>query len=72
MCICTTASGKLGRLPHIAAKGNVVAIVALDVGLLLRPCKNGCYQLVGEAFIHGIMDGEAVNDMESFDSLRIV
>jgi Heterokaryon incompatibility protein (HET) len=30
------------------------------VPFILRPCQNGWYQLVGEAYVHSIMEGEAV------------
>lgn len=72
MSICVTKSGRLGWVPEVAVKGDVVAIVALDVPLALRPCSDGLYQLVGEAFVHGAMQGEIVKDMESFDRIDII
>jgi hypothetical protein len=31
-----------------------------DVPLILRPVKDGRYRLIGEAYVHGIMRGEAL------------
>lgn len=72
MSMCVTKAGRLGWVPDVAVEGDVIAIVALDVPLILRPCSDGLYLLVGEAFIHGTMQGELVEDVESFDRIRII
>jgi hypothetical protein len=65
----------LGRLPFITRKGHLVLgpeyvkrgdFVALikgtQVPFILRRQSDGQYQLVGEAYVDGIMDGEAMED----------
>lgn len=32
--------------------------------IVFRPASNGRYQLVGECYVHGMMDGEIMVDLE--------
>lgn len=60
---CITERGYVGALPPTAQVGDVVCILfGALVPFLIRPseAKNGCYRLVGECYIHGIMNGEAL------------
>jgi hypothetical protein len=58
-----TSKGIMGIGPAILQEGDVVAIFCgTDVPLLLRPCDGGVYKLVGEAYVDGIMDGEAMGN----------
>lgn len=54
-----TDNGCLGLGPQAMRDSDIVCILRGSiVPLVLRPCR-GKYQLVGEAYIHGIMFGEA-------------
>lgn len=67
-----TEHGWFGNGPHSLMNGDQVWILAAaDVPFLLRPQANGRYRLVGEAYVHGIMHGEAVNE-ESQELTQIV
>ncbi|KAF1911339.1 hypothetical protein BDU57DRAFT_543229 [Ampelomyces quisqualis] len=57
-----TVKGHLGLTSHTARKGDVVAVIAgAQLPSILRPRDSGKHELVGEAYVDGIMDGEAVN-----------
>jgi hypothetical protein len=59
----TTPKGFIGTGPPYAKKGDVVCFFrGARVPFLLRK-KGDCYQLVGEAFVLGLMDGE-VEELE--------
>ena len=70
----------LGRLPFITRKGHLVLsseyvergdFVALikgtQVPFILRRQIDGQYQLIGEAYVDGIMDGEAMGNSEVYE-----
>lgn len=58
-----TSNGHLGIGPAILEEGDVVVIICgTEVPMLLRRCGGGVYKLIGEAYIDGIMDGEAMED----------
>ncbi|KAF2492760.1 HET-domain-containing protein [Lophium mytilinum] len=64
--------GHLGLGPPDAVPGHdVVILLGLNMPLVLSKNEDGTYKLVGEAYIHGIMDGEAMPGAEVKD-LRIV
>ena len=53
-----TAGGRLGLGPENVQKGDVVAILlGTPVPIVLRPAAD-CFTYVGDAYIHGIMDGQ--------------
>jgi len=55
----TTRTGYVGLAPVETRPGDVVAILlGCRWPLVLRLCNSGFYQLVGECYIHGLMDGE--------------
>ena len=72
MSICVTSSDRLGWVPDVALCGDVVAILPLEVPLILRPCEEASYKVVGESYVHGIMDGEAIKGRKVFDKIRLV
>ena len=72
MCIAITKLGRLGWVPNITVCGDAAAITANAIPLILREVEEGFYKLVGNAYMHGIMDGEAVKDMKSLDKICIV
>ncbi|KAF5693038.1 heterokaryon incompatibility protein (het-6OR allele) [Fusarium denticulatum] len=58
-----TDEGHLGLAFSSALEGDSVWVVsACPVPLVLRPRADGTYQLVGDCYVHGIMEGEAVKD----------
>ncbi|KAF7541914.1 hypothetical protein G7054_g193 [Neopestalotiopsis clavispora] len=62
-----TSSGWLCLLPEGAQLGDIIILVCGGrTPLVIRPSNDGYYTLVGEAYIHGAMDGEA------FDKARCV
>ena len=57
----TTEKGYLGLAPSRARKGDVLCVLrGGDVPFVLREKENGYWELVGEAYVHGIMDGSWV------------
>lgn len=65
-----TQEGRIGMAPHQARKGDMVCILlGCRVPVLLRERQEGGYELVGEAYVQGIMDGESVTD-ENIDRLE--
>jgi hypothetical protein len=55
--------GYLGVGPSTTSPGDVIAIIlGLDTPFVLRAIGENRYQIVGEAYVHGIMDGELMKD----------
>ena len=53
-------SGRFGWAPDTVMPGDVVAVLnGLSIPLILRKVETG-YEVVGDCYIHGLMDGEAV------------
>jgi len=58
-----TKSGVPGLGPALMQTGDIVVILpGSPWPIILRPLDNEEYQLVGAAYAHGIMDGEAVSE----------
>ena len=58
---CSTTGGRMGLVPNAALQGDLIAIIrGADVPLVLRTTERGMYELIGECYIHGIMQGEAL------------
>lgn len=59
-----TEKGRMGMLPRTTAPGDIVCVLyGSKVPVVLRKVPDAeAYQLVGEAYVHGIMKGEAVQD----------
>lgn len=56
-----TESGYLGLGPGAAKSGDcVVVILGLRTPFILRPQSGGKYRIIGDAYVHGIMEGELV------------
>lgn len=54
--------GFLGLAPLLASKGDYIAVFAdSKVPFIIRPASEGASKLVGECYVEGIMDGEAVD-----------
>ncbi|MCJ1471538.1 hypothetical protein MMC13_000178 [Lambiella insularis] len=60
---CTTKAGCLGWASRRATAGDIVALLyGSVVPILLRPLQDGKYQCLEACYIHGIMDGEVVEE----------
>ncbi|KAK5991534.1 hypothetical protein PT974_09818 [Cladobotryum mycophilum] len=64
-----------GLGPRDSEVGDKVCVLfGCTVPVILRPVKseadNSMYQLVGEAYVHGVMDGEAVLSRELIEKMR--
>jgi len=60
--LITTRKGYLGLAPETARPGDVVAILfGCCWPVLLRPCDDGLYQVIGECYVHGLMKGEILD-----------
>jgi len=66
-CFFLTEDGYLGLSPPCAEEGDVLVVVlGVEVPFVLRPTdKRGEFRLVGEAYVHGLMDGEAVKQVQT-------
>ena len=59
-----TRSGFVGMGPQKIQKDDIVVVVfGCHVPLVLREVE-GCYKIIGECYVHGIMNGELVRDLE--------
>lgn len=59
-----TAKGYPALVPERAQIGDhIVVLLGGDVPFVLRPRAEGHWSLVGESYIHGFMDGEALRPM---------
>ncbi|KAK8106967.1 HET-domain-containing protein [Apiospora kogelbergensis] len=65
-CLYRTRRGYLGTGPHDVQRGDVVCVLMGGaVPFILRPRGDGGgYIVIGDAYVHGIMDGELVQDWE--------
>ncbi|KAL8782801.1 MAG: hypothetical protein Q9213_005080 [Squamulea squamosa] len=60
---CITKNGRLGWICGPGCVGVIVVILyGCAVPLLMLPMENGEYQVLEQCYIHGIMDGEAVEE----------
>ncbi|TKA71173.1 hypothetical protein B0A55_08657 [Friedmanniomyces simplex] len=68
-----TRSGLPGLGPQVVQSGDVVVVLRdADVPYTLRPLESGQYQLVGAAYVEGIMDGEAVEECKARGDAEVV
>ena len=73
---CVTQDGYMGLVPTRAAKGdNICVFLGGAVPFLIRKIDNGHYPLVGECYVHGLMDGKALDmvlDVDWMDEKDII
>jgi hypothetical protein len=56
-------------VPDDTEKGDLICVFdGGEVPYLLRPAGNDSYILIGECYLHGIMDGEAMADPQLYGS----
>ncbi|KAK8133437.1 hypothetical protein PG984_005449 [Apiospora sp. TS-2023a] len=69
--IMTTTRGYVGMTPKASKQGDSIFLLkGCNMPLVLRPYGDGSYRLVGECFVHGIMDGEAMDQFLQDDSVE--
>lgn len=57
--LITTETGYLGLAPITVCPGDVVTMLfGCKCPVVLRPCRGNMYRVVGECYIHELMDGE--------------
>lgn len=56
-----TTEKRIGLVPAETQAHDVVCLLGLDVPFVLRKVDVDTYIVIGEAYIHGVMDGEIVN-----------
>ncbi len=59
--MCATTAGYIGRIPHGSAVNDIICVfTGGSVPIVLRDNGDGCYEFIGECYVHGIMDGETM------------
>jgi hypothetical protein len=67
--VYVTSRGHIGLGPDIVTPGDICCIVSgAEVPYILRPCESSTFFLVGEGYLDGVMDGEAVSSLGENDS----
>ena len=62
--VFTTTRGNVGLAPRSALPGDkAVILLGCNIPLILRPCGLG-YQVIGECYLHNVMKGESMSDLE--------
>jgi hypothetical protein len=71
--ICVTKAGRLGWVSKYSQEGDAIAIIAgIGVPMTLRS-KMADYEIIGNSYIHGIMDGELTQTSRlQSESLRLM
>ncbi len=59
--IVMTSEGRIGLVPAETQTWDVVCLFGLDVPFILRKVDVDTYIVIGEAYIHGAMDGEIIS-----------
>lgn len=59
--IIMTSAGRIGLVPAETRTWDVVCLLGLDVPFILRKIDVDTYIVIGEAYIHGAMDGEIMS-----------
>lgn len=59
--VFTTYEGFMGLAPDIVIPGDIISVfLGANKPVLLRPCENGRYQVLGMCYVHGLMNNEAL------------
>jgi hypothetical protein len=67
-----TQNGLLGLGPRVLATDDVVCFIyGCGVPLVLRPTQDAQYRLVGEAYVHSIMDGQFLRDHNVYKGIGV-
>lgn len=69
---CVTAKGHLALCSEHVEQGDIVALVpGVEVPFILRCLQKGQYQIISEAYVDGVMDGE-VADLSQCEEIMLV
>jgi hypothetical protein len=72
-CHFVLSSGYIGLGPTTMTQGDqVFIVVGADVPFVLRPKGGGKYAIVGDAYVHGAMDGEFVGAGLEFEKIDVI
>lgn len=67
-----TSCGNFGKGYDILEPGDVICIIkGAEIPYIIRPLANGQYNFIGQCYVHGIMHGEAVVDVDEGSWRRI-
>ena len=59
----TSDCGRVGYAPEASQKGDLVVIFyGVPTPLVIRQVKPGYYEIIGPAYVHGVMQGEFISD----------
>ena len=62
--VFTTTRGNIGLAPRSVLPGDkAVILLGCNTPLILRPCGPN-YRVIGECYLHNLMKGESMNDIE--------
>lgn len=62
-----TKKGYFGMVRNETQRGDMICVLlGSSTPVILRPCPDGLYTVVGEAYIHGFMGGEAMQILEEY------
>jgi Heterokaryon incompatibility protein (HET) len=69
--LMTTETGYIGLGPLASRKGDKVCVLfGCSTPVVLRPLPNGGYKFIGECYVHGIMEGEAIAMLEKEELVK--
>ncbi|KUJ23934.1 HET-domain-containing protein [Mollisia scopiformis] len=64
----TTETGYMGMGPPNVQLGDIVCVLfGGEVPFVLRPSENGMYKMIGQCYLHGVMDGEVIQGVSRGD-----
>jgi hypothetical protein len=67
-----SANGYVGLTPARSQPGDIACIAfAANIPFVLRTLPSGLYELMGEADVHGIMDGEFMETCPPLETFHI-
>ncbi|CAH0025631.1 unnamed protein product [Clonostachys rhizophaga] len=71
-CPFRTSTGRIGICPHQMKSGDRIYLLAgAPVPYAMREGTDRKLRLLGEAYLHGIMDGEALDNVKSLDKVKL-
>jgi len=71
-CIFTSSSGRVGLSSSaIRPHDYIVILLGADMPFIVRPIQNDQCQIIGEAYVHGLMEGEAMRGSPRIGPLYI-
>ena len=69
---CVTHDGRMGMVRREAVAGDLFCVIlGAEVPYVVRPTGKGSYELIGDCFLHGVMDGETLTD-DRYETVDIV